>query len=122
MSIRPLSRVFEAIGTHLDGPATRDLETTIGCDFGDVDERWLLVVRRGVAETRHLPPGAAFPDEAEVIVETSLSAFREILAGLRNPAIAAAGFSYPKRNAVALLATLRHFRPGARKLPALPRP
>ncbi len=81
----PVENFMAAMPTRLDADAAADKNTVVSFRFTDVDQNFGLHVRYGVAEfMRHMP---ADPD---LVVTTSSDAWRRIVVGERNLAIALA--------------------------------
>ena len=57
----------------------------VGFRFPDVQESYAIHVRRGVAELQPV-----FPEQPDVAITTDSGVWREVVLGLRNPALALA--------------------------------
>ncbi|WP_081195021.1 alkyl sulfatase dimerization domain-containing protein [Halomonas sp. BC1] len=107
LSSIPLSAYFDGLAVALDGEAAWDIHQQTVFDFTDLDERYTLIVRRGVTE---LLPGAV--DDADIHVRVDSLRFRQLLAGLRNPAVALArDYEFVEGGRVGLARFLRLFNP-----------
>ena len=101
----PLEIFFEGMAVALNGPSAWDVEQAVVFEFSDLDEAWTLIVRRGVIER---VPGVA--DTPDIHVRVDSQAFREMLAGLRNPVVSIArDYEYVEGGRVALARFLRLF-------------
>ncbi len=81
----PLKAIFDAMSVSLDPEKSQDIDKIVAFHFPDTGQAFTLHVRHGVAEVR--PFESEKPD---LIVETSSLIWKEIAAGLRNPAISLA--------------------------------
>jgi putative sterol carrier protein len=80
----------------------------VGFRFPDTGEEFTLHVRRGVAEVR-----PRFPREPEISVRVDTRVWKEILVGVRSPAVAfASGDVEVEGSTLDLVALLRLFAPG----------
>ena len=101
----PLTVFFEGMAVALDGPAAWDMEQAVVFEFPDLDETWTLIVRRGVIER---VSGAV--ESPDIHVRVDSQAFREMLAGLRNPVVSIArDYEYVEGGRVGLARFLRLF-------------
>ena len=79
----PLNRFFDALAINLNPEASADVTTSVAFEFTDSPERYTYIVRRGASEVVPELRG-----DADIVVRVSGQAFKEMLAKLRNPAIA----------------------------------
>jgi alkyl sulfatase BDS1-like metallo-beta-lactamase superfamily hydrolase len=79
----PLSGIFQAMAVKLDPEKSADVNRIVGFRFPDTGETFCVHVRRGVAEVRpELSQGA------DNVITTDSHVWKEIAAGVRNPALA----------------------------------
>ena len=78
----PLSTFFRGMAVNLRAEDALDLETRVGFSFSDSGERYTYIVRRGASE---LVAGVA--NDVDLSVQLPTQAFKEMLAGVRNPAL-----------------------------------
>ena len=78
----PIGRFMAAMPVLLDAERAADVDVVAGFRFRDIDEGYTLRVRRGVAEFR-----PEFPTDPDVSIETSSEVWREVVLGIRNPAL-----------------------------------
>ncbi len=78
----PLSAIFTAMAVNLDPEKSADVDQVLGFRFTDTGEAFTVHVRRGVAEIQ-----PRFPDAPDMTVTVDSQAWKEIVAGLRNPAV-----------------------------------
>ena len=103
----PLSGILRAMSVNLDPEKSADVDTVVGFRFPDVGESWTVHVRRGVAEIQ-----PRFPDEPDVSVTVNSTVWKELLAGLRNPALTLASDDIEVEGGrLALVSFLALFRP-----------
>jgi alkyl sulfatase BDS1-like metallo-beta-lactamase superfamily hydrolase len=81
----PLSAFFEGMTVKLDPSKSADVDWVAGFRFPDTGEAYTVHVRRGVAEI-----SARFPEAPDIELSVESAVWKEILTGLRNPAIALA--------------------------------
>lgn len=79
----PLSAIFSAMAVNLNPEKSADVDQVLGFRFPDTDEAYTVHVRRGVAEIRPY-----FPEDPDITVTVDAHTWKEIVAGLRNPAVA----------------------------------
>ncbi|MEM8930517.1 MAG: alkyl sulfatase dimerization domain-containing protein [Acidobacteriota bacterium] len=84
----PTASYFANLSVRLDPTAVLDIERRAGFVFPDTGEAFTLHVRRGVAEVR---PTIDDPSALDLQVTLDAVVFKEMLAGLRNPAVVLAG-------------------------------
>ena len=78
----PIGRFMAAMPVFLDAEKAADEDVVAGFRFRDVGEGYGLHVRRGVAEFQ-----AEFPDDPDVSITTDSKIWREVVLGIRNPAL-----------------------------------
>jgi alkyl sulfatase BDS1-like metallo-beta-lactamase superfamily hydrolase len=81
----PLSAIFTAMAVSLDAERSSDIDRVVLFRFPDVDEVFTVHVRRGVAEIQNRRT-----ETPDITVTVSSTVWKEIVAGLRNPAAALA--------------------------------
>ncbi|SEQ90872.1 Alkyl sulfatase BDS1, metallo-beta-lactamase superfamily [Solimonas aquatica] len=107
LAAMPLSIFFDGMAVNLHAEDCLDRVIRVAFEFEGSDARYTYIVRRGVSEVL---PGIA-PD-AELQVRVSEQAFKETLAGLRNPALAVArDFSVVKGNKLEFVRFMQLFTP-----------
>lgn len=79
----PLAAIFEGMAVKLDPQKSADVDTVAGFRFPDTGEAYSVHVRRGVAEIK-----PAFPENPDITVTVNSDVWKEVAAGLRNPALA----------------------------------
>jgi alkyl sulfatase BDS1-like metallo-beta-lactamase superfamily hydrolase len=79
----PVGNYLAAMPTHLDPEKSADTDMLVGFRFPDVDEGYTLHVRRGVAEFQPV-----FPEDPDLAITADSGVWKEIVLGLRNPALA----------------------------------
>ncbi|MFH2063650.1 MAG: alkyl sulfatase dimerization domain-containing protein [Pseudomonadota bacterium] len=79
----PLAAIFNALSVKLDPVKSADTDQVVGFRFPDTREAYTVHVRRGVAE---LQP--RFPENPDITVTVDAVAWKEIVAKMRNPAMA----------------------------------
>jgi len=79
----PLSAIFAAMGAKLDPEKSKDIVKTAGFRFTDTGEAWTVQVRRGVAFVE-----PAFPAKPDLVIVVPALLWKEIAAGIKNPAAA----------------------------------
>lgn len=85
-------------------------------------EAFTIHVRWGVAEVRARKAGQVEELAPDLLVKADSRVFKEMLGGLRGPALALAGFDYPKGGAIAFGRFLKLFTPPKMKRPFEPYP
>ncbi len=78
----PIGHFMAAMPTNLDPEKSADTDLVVGFRFSDVGESYSIHVRRGVAELRPV-----FPERADVAVTVDSGVWRDLVVGLRNPAL-----------------------------------
>lgn len=116
----PLEGFLELLAVNLDPEDSAQVDQRVGMKFPDEGKACVIHVRRGVAEIRPCSPGALDDRELDILVTAKAGDFKEMLARVRNPVIAMAGFDYEKGNAIAFARFLRMFTPQEPKLPYEP--
>jgi len=103
----PLHRFFDALSINLDPEKSADTVIGVGFEFTDSPERYTYLVRRGVSEVvPELRP------DADIVVRVSAQAFKEMLARLRNPAIAlVSDFEVVRGNKLGFARFMKLFEP-----------
>ncbi len=81
----PLAAIFDSMAVSLNPEKSSDTDKVVGFRFPDVKEDFTLHVRRGVCEVQPVAPKS--PD---VTVTVNSTVWKEIGAGMRNPAAALA--------------------------------
>ncbi len=79
----PLSAIFEGMAVRLDPAKSADVDALAGFRFPDTGESYSIHVRRGVAEVQPV-----FPENPDIVVTVDADIWREVAAGVRNPAVA----------------------------------
>ena len=79
----PIGNFIAAMPTHLNPERSADADLVVGFRFRDVGEVYTIHVRRGVAEVQPV-----FPEDPDVSLTIDTNVWREIVLGLRNPALA----------------------------------
>jgi alkyl sulfatase BDS1-like metallo-beta-lactamase superfamily hydrolase len=82
----PLEAIFRGMAVKLDPEKSRDVSRAVAFNFPDCGEAWTVTVHRGVARISN---GADSRAAISLIVDSSV--WKEIAAGMRNPAAALAG-------------------------------
>ena len=116
----PLEGFFDILAVNLDPEASAQTDQKVGMRFPDEGKAYVIHVRRGVAEIRPCDPDAFSGMELDIEVTADSNAFREMLARVRNPVLAMAGFEYGKGGAIAFARFLSMFGPLDPKLPYEP--
>ncbi|TFH25632.1 MAG: MBL fold metallo-hydrolase [Myxococcales bacterium] len=78
----PIGRFMAAMPVFLDAQKAADVDVVAGFRFRDVEQGYALHVRRGVAEFR-----PEFPEDPDVSITTDSTVWREVVLGIRNPAL-----------------------------------
>jgi len=79
----PIGNFMAAMPIRIDPEKSAETDVLVGFHFPDIDESYAIHVRRGVAEFRR-----AFPENPDVAITVDSGVWREIVVGLRNPALA----------------------------------
>jgi alkyl sulfatase BDS1-like metallo-beta-lactamase superfamily hydrolase len=102
----PIGHFMAAMPTNLDPEKSADSDLVVGFRFPDVGESYSIHVRRGVAELRPV-----FPERADVAVTVDSGVWRDLVVGLRNPALVfASGDVEIDGSTLDLIGFLRLFR------------
>jgi alkyl sulfatase BDS1-like metallo-beta-lactamase superfamily hydrolase len=75
--------IFNAMAVKLDPEKSIDVDTIAGFRFPDTGEAYTVHVRRGVAEIR-----PQFPDNPVISLTVDAAVWKEVVTGVRNPAVA----------------------------------
>jgi len=103
----PISVFFDSMAVNLHAEDCLDQVISTSFEFTDIGESFTYKVRRGVSE---VVPGIA--DDADIQVQVSAQAFKEMLAGVRSPALTiATDFKVTKGNKLMLARFLKLFAP-----------
>ncbi len=81
----PLTAIFNSMAVTLNAEKSADTNTVVGFRFPDVGEAFTLHVRRSICEVQPV-----FPKSPDVTVTVDSTIWKEIVAGLRSPAVALA--------------------------------
>ena len=81
----PLAAIFGSMAVVLNAEKSADTNTVVGFRFPDVGEAFTLHVRRSICEVQ-----PEFPKTPDVTVTVDSTVWKEIVAGLRSPAVALA--------------------------------
>jgi alkyl sulfatase BDS1-like metallo-beta-lactamase superfamily hydrolase len=103
----PLDAIFSAMAVSLDAEKSSDVDTIAGFRFPDTGETFAVHVRRGIAEVRH-----GFPENPDLTVIVDSTIWKEIVAGIRNPALALVKDVKKKGGTINLIKFLRLFKAG----------
>ena len=79
----PLAAIFNAMAVNLNPEKSADVERVVGFRFPDTGDAFTVHVRRGVAEIQ-----PRLPENPDNIVTVNSLVWKEIVAGMRNPALA----------------------------------
>ncbi|MGC9324260.1 MAG: alkyl sulfatase dimerization domain-containing protein [Desulfomonilia bacterium] len=79
----PLEALFSAMAVSLDPEKSSEVDTIVGFRFPDTGEAYTVHVRRGVAEIQ-----PTFPANPDNTLTVDSFVWKEITAGIRNPALA----------------------------------
>lgn len=109
LAAMPLATFFDGMAVNLDAEAAATRQTTTRFEFTDLGQSWTYVVRRGVSEV--IEPGLPAP-EADIVVQVQSQVFKEMMAGLRKPALTLArDFETTQGGKLELLSFMRLFQP-----------
>jgi alkyl sulfatase BDS1-like metallo-beta-lactamase superfamily hydrolase len=107
LAAMPLSVFFDGMAVNLDGEAAWTVQRSVVFEFTDIDQHYTYIVRRGASE---LLDGAL--PEADIHVRVDSQAFKEMLAGLRNPALSLVrDFEVVKGGRIGFARFMRLFQP-----------
>ncbi len=102
----PIGDFIAAMPARLDPGKSESTNLIVGFRFPDVDEGYTIHVRRGVAEFR-----PRFPDAPDLVITADSGVWKEVVIGLRNPALAfASGDVEVDGSTLDLVGFLRLFR------------
>ncbi len=79
----PLDGIFQSMAVKLDPVESAEVDKVVGFRFPDTGETYMVHVRRGVAEIQ-----TRFPEKPDIAVTVDSTVWKEIVTGLRNPAVA----------------------------------
>ena len=75
----PMKSIIKSLPVNLNAKKTLDINKKVMFEFSDIDDIFVLNIRRGVVEL-----GYSQISDADLIVKTSQHELKEILAGLKN--------------------------------------
>jgi alkyl sulfatase BDS1-like metallo-beta-lactamase superfamily hydrolase len=78
-----LDGIFEGMAVNLDPVKSAKVDVVAGFRFPDTGEAFTVHVRRGVAEIQ-----SKFPENPDIALTVDSNVWKEVVAGLRNPAVA----------------------------------
>lgn len=116
----PLQSFMESLAVNLDPKAAAEVNQIVGMIFPDAGEAFTIHVRHGVAEIRPRSIQDLERMNLDLKVTADSSAWKEMLAKIRNPLRALAGFEYNPGSAIAFGKFLRLFDPPTMKRPYEP--
>jgi len=109
LAAMPLPVFFDGMAVNLHAEDCLDRVVSTGFEFSDSGERYTYIVRRGVSE---VVPGIA--DSVDLRVRVPAQVFKEMLAGLRSPALSiATDFEVVKGNKLEFARFMKLFEPPA---------
>ncbi|MBN2179137.1 MAG: MBL fold metallo-hydrolase [Deltaproteobacteria bacterium] len=79
----PLTAIFNSMAVNLNAEKSADVERVVGFRFPDTGDTFTVHVRRGVAEIQ-----PRLPENPDNTVTVNSLVWKEIVAGMRNPALA----------------------------------
>jgi alkyl sulfatase BDS1-like metallo-beta-lactamase superfamily hydrolase len=79
----PLTAIFNSMAVNLNAEKSADVERVVGFRFPDTGDVFTVHVRRGVAEIQ-----PRLPENPDNTVTVNSLVWKEIVAGMRNPALA----------------------------------
>lgn len=79
----PLDSIFAGMAVKLNPEKSADVNTVAGFRFPDTGEAFTVHVRRGVAEIQ-----PRFPENPDISITVNSNVWKEVVAGLRSPALA----------------------------------
>ncbi|MDB5977648.1 MAG: fold metallo-hydrolase [Nevskia sp.] len=107
LAAMPLSIFFDGMAVNLHAEDCLDRTIRTGFEFSDSGERYTYIVRRGVSE---VVPGIG--DDVDLRVSVSAQDFKEMLAGIRSPALSiATDFHVLKGNKLEFAGFMKLFQP-----------
>jgi alkyl sulfatase BDS1-like metallo-beta-lactamase superfamily hydrolase len=102
----PIGDFVAAMPATLDPERSADMDLVVGFRFPDVDEGYTIHVRKGVAEFQR-----EFPESPDLAITSDAGVWKEVVIGLRNPAVAfASGAVQVDGSTLDLIGFLRLFR------------
>jgi alkyl sulfatase BDS1-like metallo-beta-lactamase superfamily hydrolase len=116
----PLQSFFDSMKVNLDPKASAEVNQVVGMIFPDTKEAFTIQVRYGVAEIRPRSLQELDGMTMDLKVRADSKAWKEMLAKIRNPLVALAGFKYEKGNAIAFGKFLKLFEQPKMKRPFEP--
>ena len=116
----PLQSFMESLAVNLDPKAAADVDQIVGMVFPDAGEAFTIHVRHGVAEIRPRSIEDLERMNVDLKVTADSSAWKEMLAKIRNPLRTLAGFGYNPGSAIAFGKFLGLFAPPTMKRPYEP--
>ena len=105
---------------NLDPVKSAVVDQKVLMEFPDVGETFTLHVRHSVAEIRERSVDELDKEDFHIHVSANASAWKGMLAGLRNPVTTLAGFEYHKGNTLSFARFMALFKPPKPKHPAEP--
>jgi alkyl sulfatase BDS1-like metallo-beta-lactamase superfamily hydrolase len=75
--------IFEGMAVNLNPDKSALVDVIAGFRFPDTGDVFTVHVRRGVAEIQ-----LKFPDNPDIVLTVDSNVWKEVVAGLRNPAVA----------------------------------
>ena len=118
----PLQSFMESLAVNLDPKAAAEVNQIVGMIFPDTREAFSIHVRHGVAEIRPRSIQDLERMNLDLKVTADSSAWKEMLAKMRNPLNTLARFEYSPGNAIAFGKFLKLFDQPAMKRPYEPVP
>ena len=116
----PLEGFFDLLAVNLDPVASADVDQRVGIKFPDVQQAYIIHVRRGIAEIRPCDTAMFDAKELDIKVIADSRKWKEMLAKIRNPVTTLAGFEYETGNTLSFASFLTMFTPPNPKLPYEP--
>jgi alkyl sulfatase BDS1-like metallo-beta-lactamase superfamily hydrolase len=86
----PLAQLFDVMATRLDTPSTMDVHESVHFVFPDEESRFVVTIRRGVAEVVEGEPLPGTPEPIAILTMDS-KIYREMALGLTSPLSVVAG-------------------------------
>jgi alkyl sulfatase BDS1-like metallo-beta-lactamase superfamily hydrolase len=81
----PLKAIFSGMAVKLNSEKSADVDTVVTFRFPDTRDTYSIHVRRGVAWVEN-----RLPEKADISVTVNSTVWKEVVAGIRNPAVALA--------------------------------
>jgi linear primary-alkylsulfatase len=116
----PLSGFFDLLAVNLDPQASANVNEKAALLFPDRGKAFLIHVRYGVAEMSQLTAGEIDQANPDIKVIADAMVFKEMLARIKSPLAALAGFKYPKGNSLSFGRFMKLFSPPGLKIPFEP--